>query len=263
MEFLARAMLALSAARVTGSNSSLQRVDNMDFPLSDKESYSLLLLSGGVGLRSAHHEPKQFFELNGHPLIAHTLIAAMKCDAITEIVVNAPNGFEDRTAAILNAYCATKAHRIINPGESRQESCRLLVEAATNSNVIVHEAARPFITGETFTRLIADPAPNCGYFFPIAFSICKVSPVTQLVVHGVPREEVFNIMLPQKFERATLVAAHEKAVAMGKTFTEDAVMCVELLGTQFKALEGEARNLKITTSEDFVIAEQLGRRVSE
>lgn len=229
----------------------------------DTEGYSLLLLSGGVGQRSAHHEPKQFFELNGHPLIAYTLIAAVKCDAITEIVVNAPAGYEERTAAILSAYCATKPHRIIAPGKTRQESCRLLAEAARNRNVIVHEAARPFITGETFARLIAEPEANCGYFFPIAFSICKVSPVTQLVVHGVPREEVFNVMLPQKFERATLVAAHEKAAAMGKTFTEDAVMCVELLGARFKALEGEARNLKITTGEDFVIAEQLGRRFSE
>lgn len=227
------------------------------------DGYSLLLLSGGVGQRSAHHEPKQFYELNGHPLIAYSLIAAMKCDAITEIVVNAPAGYEERTKAILNAYCATKAHRMVEPGKTRQESCFKLAQAATNSHVIVHESARPFITGETFSKLVEETEPNCGYFFPISFSICKISPVTGLVVHGVPRDEVFNVMLPQRFDRATLLAAHEKAARMGKTFTEDAVMCVEMLGARFKALDGEARNIKITTNEDFVIAEQMNRRYAE
>lgn len=225
--------------------------------------YSLLVLSGGIGQRSAHHEPKQFFELNGHPLIAYTLIAAMQVDEIAEIVVNAPPGYEDRTAAILAAYCAAKPYRIVQPGKSRQESCHILAEAASHPQVIVHEAARPFISPATLRKLIAQDAPNCGYFLPLSFSICKISPITGLVVHGVPRDEINNVLLPQKFDRKTLCEAHEKARALGKTFTEDAVMCVEMLGAQVRALEGEARNIKITTREDFIIAEQINRSYSE
>jgi 2-C-methyl-D-erythritol 4-phosphate cytidylyltransferase len=75
----------------------------------------------------------------------------------------------------------------------------------------------------------------------------------------VPRDEVHNILLPQKFDRETLLNAHGKAESIGKKFNEDSVLCVEMLGINFKALPGEPRNIKVTTNADFAVAEQIIR----
>jgi 2-C-methyl-D-erythritol 4-phosphate cytidylyltransferase len=122
----------------------------------DTNRFSFLLLSGGVGQRSDHYEPKQFYELHGHPLIAYSLIAATQVDEIAEIIVNSPPGYEERTENILKAYCRTTSYHIIESGKSRQESCHRLAKAANFAKVIVHEAARPFVTPSSIKELVCE-----------------------------------------------------------------------------------------------------------
>lgn len=222
-----------------------------------KSGASLLLLSGGLGQRTRHHEPKQFYELAGHPIIAHSIIAAIQVYEIAEIVTNAPAGFEERTEHIMRSYCGNKPYKILPPGKTRQESCYILANAASYETVIVHESARPFVDKSMFKELLDCSEPNAGYCLPLAFSICQIDPATNLLTKGLPRNEVFNIQLPQKFDRSTLLAAHEEAKKRGSIQTEDAVMCVEMVGAKFLSLTGSSKNLKVTTEEDFAIAEQI------
>jgi 2-C-methyl-D-erythritol 4-phosphate cytidylyltransferase len=230
---------------------------------SKKSPVSLLLLSGGVGSRSQHSEPKQFFELAGHPMIAHSIIAAIRVDRIKEIVVNAPEGFEERTEHILQSYCGGKPYKLMPPGKTRQESAQILAEAASHDTVIIHEAARPFVNKEMFQELIDNEAENVGFCYPIAFSMCRIDPKTRRIRKGVSREKVFDIQLPQKFNRRILLVAHEIARDRGKMFNEDAVLCVKMAGVEVLSLTGSSRNRKITTQEDFVIAEQMMKRTQE
>lgn len=224
---------------------------------------SFLILSGGVGQRSGHSEPKQFYELSGHPVIAHSIIAAIQVPDVAEIVVNAPPGFEDRTAHIMESYCAGRPWRIVPPGETRQESCRILAEAASHDRVILHEAARPFVDKAMLRQLIDCASPNAGYCHAIPFSMCHVDPETRLISSGVSRDSVFNIQLPQIFERATLTEAHRRAADQGRSYTEDAVMCLEMTGAAVLALTGHSKNLKITSQEDFIIAEHIMKKLDK
>ncbi len=218
---------------------------------------SFLLLSGGVGSRSNHHEPKQFYKLAGHPMIAHSIIAAVRTPHVAEIIVNAPDGFEERTREIMEAYCAGLPYKILPAGASRQESCDTLVEAAEKDVVVLHEAARPFISVDMLTDLITCEAANAGYCHAISFSMCRIDPETRQVMRGVSRDKVFDIQLPQKFDRATLRAAHATARDKGKAYNEDSVMVVELTKQPVLSLEGSSRNRKVTTPEDFIIAEGM------
>ncbi|MBO6897612.1 MAG: 2-C-methyl-D-erythritol 4-phosphate cytidylyltransferase [Shimia sp.] len=218
---------------------------------------SFLLLSGGVGSRSNHHEPKQFYKLAGHPMIAHSIIAAVRTPHVAEIIVNAPEGFEDRTREIMDAYCAGLPYKILPAGETRQESCETLLAAAQKDVVVLHEAARPFISVDMLTDLITCDAENAGYCHAIAFSMCRIDPETRQVMRGVSRDKVFDIQLPQKFDRATLSAAHAKAREKGKAYNEDSVMVVKMTKQPVLSLEGSSRNRKVTTPEDFIIAEGM------
>lgn len=221
---------------------------------------SFLLLSGGLGSRSGNVEPKQFYELAGHPLIAHTLIAVRNIDVIAEIVVNTPPQFEDRTHDLMVNYCGRKPFKVVLAGKTRQESTHLLAQNATYDKIVLHEAARPFATTKMFEDLIAHPKENTGYFAEIPFSMCRIARKRLIVKSGVSREKVFDIQLPQKFNKSTLVTAHDAAVSADLKYTEDAVLVSDQAGVSVHAMVGDSRNLKITNPEDFVIAEQLFRK---
>lgn len=224
---------------------------------SSDQLISLLLLNGGVGSRLALDVPKQFHEVNGHPIMAYTLIAASKIDAISEIVLNAPEGFEARTREILDHYAGGKPVTLVAPGASRQASVHHLLQATTNPRVLIHETARPMVTRAMFQALIDHEADNVGYFDDITFSMCRVDRKTQTVSKNVRREKVFNIQLPQKFDRATLVAAHEGALSKGRIFTEDAVMVHKMTDAKVHVLPGDPRNIKVTTQNDLITISQL------
>ena len=224
---------------------------------SSSQPVSLLLLSGGVGARSKHHEPKQFFELCGHPMMAYAVIAATKVNAITEILVNASEDFHDRTCEIMDHYCGGKPFKVLESGQTRQQSSFILAQAAQSDTVLLHETARPFVTQAMYQALLDDPEENAGYFHSIPFSMCKIDRKTKMVAKGVSREKVFDVQLPQKFNRDSLVAAHHAAIEAGKSYTEDSVMVTKMAGAKVHALIGSSRNLKVTSQVDFTIAESF------
>lgn len=226
-------------------------------------SVSFLLLSGGVGQRSNHHEPKQFYDLQGHPLLAHSVIPAAEELRIGEIITNAPEGFEDRTKELMEAYCGDTPYKVLPAGETRQESCQILAEAASYETVILHEAARPSVDVDTYAVLLDAPELNAGYCSPIPFSMCSINDVTKQIENGVSRDHVFNIQLPQKFDRQILLQAHAAARDAGRSFNEDAVMVTEMTGYTVQSILGQSRNRKITTPEDFFIAEYILTRMKK
>jgi len=230
------------------------KLDNMT--VTSDPFVSLLLLSGGVGARSRHFEPKQFYELAGLPMIAHSIIPAIAETRIGEIVVNAPEGFEERTHEIMKAYCGDKPYQVVECGATRQESSHILTLAARFDTVVLHEAARPFVNLAMYAELINCSEPNAGFCYPIAYSMCEIDFETRLVRNGVSREKIFDIQLPQKFGRATLLAAHEVAIRKEQSFTEDSVMVVTLAETPVLSLRGYSRNRKVTDPEDFFFAER-------
>lgn len=221
--------------------------------VSGKNQTSFLLLSGGIGSRSGYEVPKQFVILNNQPVISYSLVAADNAPEISEIIVNSPDGYHDKTVALLDKYVKKTPARVVSAGHDRQESTHILCLEAKYDTVILHEAARPIISPKTIQNLLNHPKPNVGYCAPINFSMCKVDYETGKITGSVKRSDTQNIQLPQKFDQQTLLEAHRKAINTTERFTEDALLCLSVLGTDVYFCEGEPTNIKITTPADFVI----------
>ena len=146
-------------------------------------------------------------------------------------------------------------HAASSAGASRQESVYLgLGELADHDSIIIHEAVRPLVTVDEFRALIAAPDANAMFGIPIPFTVLKGHDYVEDLLE---RDELVNVQLPQKFDRAKLVAAHEAARREGTSFTEDASLFHHHTGEPVRILPGSERNIKITVPTDIVTAEAI------
>ena len=224
--------------------------------------YSLILLNGGVGARVAAGQPKQFVHVNGLPILVYSLVAADATEGITQIVLNYPPGWQEDVEKIVTDYAMKTPITYVPAGRTRHESVALMVPHCKNDHVIIHESARPLVSHRDFTRLIEHPHPNVSYMLPIPFTVAPVDPESRLVSGYLDRDKLRNVQLPQKFDRATLVKAHEEAQTKSILFTEDATLCV-LSGAEVHFIDGSDRNLKVTTKTDVRLAGFLLANVHE
>jgi 2-C-methyl-D-erythritol 4-phosphate cytidylyltransferase len=145
-------------------------------------------------------------------------------------------------------------------GETRQQSvanglARLGPEAGI---VLVHDAARPFVDAGLIDRVLQVASLGAAAVpgLPLADTV-KETDTAGLVVRTVPRERLVAVQTPQAFPRQMLETAHQRARGdAGGTATDDAALC-ERLGHPVRVVPGSPRNIKITTAEDFVLAEGL------
>ena len=141
-------------------------------------------------------------------------------------------------------------------GDTRQESVARALDAATNDDVVIHEAARPLVRTADFTRLIRSPERNVSYMIPIPFTVAPVDPATNTVTGYLERDRLRNVQLPQKFALADLKRGHDYATANGASFTEDATL-VAVAGAPVHFIDGADTNIKVTTPTDIHLAVSL------
>ena len=215
----------------------------------------MVVLAGGVGKRIGRPFPKQFLLLGGKPLIVHVLEKARVIPAIERVVITCPEAHLEETRRLIANHGFGDRFSCIVGGGSRQESVyKGLTSLEDCDSVIIHEAVRPLVTAAEFETLIAAPDPNAMFGIPIPFTVLKGH---EYVEDLLERDELVNVQLPQKFERAALMAAHEAARRDETTFTEDASLFHRYAGTPVRILPGSERNIKITVPTDIVTAEAI------
>jgi D-ribitol-5-phosphate cytidylyltransferase len=218
-------------------------------------TFGMVVLAGGIGRRIGRPFPKQFLLLGGKPLIVHVLEKARAIPEIAHIVITCPEAHLAETQQLLANHGFDSRFRCIGGGATRQESVYngLLALDGVDS-VVIHEAVRPLVTADEFRGLLASPDENVMYGIPISFTVLRGH---EYVEGLLDREELVNVQLPQKFDRAKLLAAHEAARTAGTSFTEDASLFVHHTGAPVRILPGNERNVKITVPADIVMAEAL------
>jgi len=218
-------------------------------------TFGMVVLAGGIGRRIGRPFPKQFLLLGGKPLLIHVLEKARAIPALEQVVITCPEAHLAETRQLLENHGLDSRFRCIVGGASRQESVYLGLKALEGvDSVVIHEAVRPLVTTDEFRALIGSPDENAMYGIPISFTVLRGH---QYVEGLLDRDELVNVQLPQKFNYAKLVGAHEAAREAGTTFTEDASLFVHHTGEQVRILPGSERNVKITVPADFVMAEAL------
>ena len=199
---------------------------------------------------------KVMAELEGEPMILRTVRTFQNCDAIKEIVVVTR---EDLILPIMR-LCAgmEKVKAVVCGGGSRQESVQLGLNALSNKVklVAVQDGARPLITWEVIDRTIR-AAHNYGAAAP-AIPVKDTVKVVQggLVKETPDRSTLKAVQTPQVFDLSLLRGALKKAKEDGTQVTDDC-SAVERLGMSVRIVEGDERNIKVTTPMDLKIARML------
>ncbi len=145
---------------------------------------------------------------------------------------------------------------VVAGGDSRQQSVRNGLRQVTSDYVVVHDAARPFVTSEMIERTLSslDDAEGAIVATPLDETLKKVA--GDVVEETVSRAHLWRVQTPQSFRTEALREAHDKAAAEGVEVTDDASL-VERNGGRVVVVHSTRANMKLTYPEDFVIAEAM------
>lgn len=220
---------------------------------------SAVITGAGRGLRMGG-VAKQFMDLAGRPVIAHTLAQFQSCALVDEVVVVTPPPDIERVLRdVVERYGFSRVSRVVGGGVTRQESVYngIMATSACADVVIVHDAVRPLVTAEMIES-VARAAVEHGAAIvgvPVKDTI-KAMDEEGFVSGTPPRERLIAAQTPQAFRRDLLIEAHEAARRDGFAGTDDAAL-VERLGARVAVLPGAETNIKLTTADDVVLVERL------
>jgi 2-C-methyl-D-erythritol 4-phosphate cytidylyltransferase len=221
-----------------------------------------IIAAAGSGTRMSGDRPKQFLELAGIPVIFHTLKAFQQCEVIDEVVAVLAAGEIQQFLACAEEYDLRKLVAAVPGGRTRAESVLNGLRSISEGRaeiVAVHDGVRPFVTSDEIAQTI-EAARATGAAILVSTPVDTIKEIEDgLVTRTIDRSIVRNALTPQCFKYELLQRAFEQIDVMDPRLTDEASL-VERLGAPIAVVEGSARNIKITTPADLVIAEQLIKR---
>lgn len=225
-----------------------------------KKKITAIVLAAGSGRRMGGDIPKQYMELSGKPVIYYSLKVFQDSTVDDIVLVVSDEYIEYCRKEIVERYGFSKVTDIISGGRERYDSVRNGLEVCESADyVLIHDGARPLITGDMVKRSIATLEEETGCSVAVkAKDTIKISDENDYGVDTPDRRYVWQVQTPQSFRRRELVAAYEKLVASGDTAITDDTMIMERYGgVKIKLIDGSYANIKITTPEDLALAEVL------
>lgn len=198
-------------------------------------------------------------DLQGKPVIVHTMERFQNASCIDEIVVVARQDRIEIMERLVQKYGINKVSAVVAGGESRMESVQAGLNAASKDTVLaaIQDGARPLVTEEIIKRTV-DKALSyhaAAPAVPVKDTIKVVGPNGR-VESTLDRENLRAVQTPQVFDRDLLVAAWQRARKEKLTYTDDCG-AMEGLGVHVYLTEGSEENLKITTPLDMQVAELI------
>ena len=223
---------------------------------------AVLMVAAGRGARAAGASalPKQYATIGGEPVLTRSLKTFLSHPAIdlVQVVIHPDDrALYDTAVAGLSGPIAPPVHG----GPARQDSVRaglLALKAARPDYVLVHDAARPFVTRELIDRVLAALGQHAGAIaaLPLADSL-KRAGGNGLIAETIERSGLWRAQTPQGFHFSAILDAHQAAAAAGRPdFTDDAAIAA-WAGLAVALVPGEERNFKLTAAEDLAMAERL------
>ena len=218
-----------------------------------------VVVAAGRGYRAGGDMPKQYRAIAGEPVIRPTLTAFLRhpqVDAVQPVIhPDDADAFRVATAGLDNLLPPVPG------GATRQASVRAglqALRAAAPELVLIHDAARPFLSGDLISRAIAAATQHGAAVPAIAITdTVKQIDAQDMISETLDRSRLRTVQTPQAFAYDLIVALHGRAAAAGREdFTDDAALA-EWAGHRVNAFPGESTNVKLTTNDDFERAEML------
>jgi 2-C-methyl-D-erythritol 4-phosphate cytidylyltransferase len=218
--------------------------------------------AAGLGTRMGAETPKQFLELDGTPIVIHSVRRIASCPQITDIILATRADVVAALEERVRGEKFTQRVRVVRGGDTRQDSVAVaLAEVGDDVEIVlVHDAVRPFVTVEQVSRVIEE-ARRCQAAIlgiPAMDTVKEVKRASlpedvALVTATVPRERVVLAQTPQAFSTRLLKEAFSRATVDGVTASDEAGL-VERMGHDVHVVLGSERNIKITKPADMELA---------
>jgi 2-C-methyl-D-erythritol 4-phosphate cytidylyltransferase len=213
-----------------------------------------VIVAGGQGTRMGTAVPKQFLELDGKPVLYHTINAFVKALAQVRIVLVLPAHQISYAQMVLQSFPERIDLTIVSGGETRFHSVQNgLKDIPEDAVVMVHDGVRPLVSTELIERCYKQ-ALEQGSAIPAIAVTDSMRLITEEGTEPVDRSQLRVIQTPQTFKASILLPAMQQHYQ--QSFTDEATV-VEALGEEVFLIEGDKRNIKITTPEDLIVAEAL------
>ncbi len=213
-----------------------------------------LIAAGGKGTRMKSPLPKQFVELDGKPVLLHSLDAFFQYDPTLHITVVLSRELHNQWKSICHEHDCQIDHQLVDGGPTRFHSVKNGLKHIPNDSLVaIHDAVRPLISEKLIGRLY-DFAQKFGSAIPVIESPDSLRMVDHALSSPLPRQQVRLVQTPQCFHASLLKRAYNTGYK--ERFTDDASV-LEEMGERLYLIEGEKENLKITTMTDLFAAEGI------
>src|SRR4051812_33385545 len=220
-------------------------------------TYQVIIPAAGLGKRMQVGKNKLLLELNGVPVLVHTLRVFENDEACKSIILAIHPQDEKEINGLLKKYQISKVSDLVPGGDERQHSIyNALKTVKADGIILVHDAARPFIHKDCIHRLAqkAVEASAAIIGVPVKDTMKKVN--DGVVAETVERSSLWAVQTPQAFRISLLKKAYQKAEEDKYLGTDDASL-VERLDFPVAIVEGDYDNIKLTTPEDLYFAEAI------
>lgn len=225
------------------------------------DAFAVILPAAGRSVRFGGGRSKLLAPLVGQPVLRHSVRAFLqRTDVAALIIAAASDDFSELSAAI-GPHPEANRLRFCRGGDCRAQSVRNALQLVPPDVrwVAVHDAARPLVSQKLIDRTFA-AARQYGAAVPalaVDLTIKQAAgPLPAQVQRTLPRHELWAMQTPQAMQREALLAAFDACSLPLDQVTDDAQL-LELAGRDVWLVEGEQRNLKITTPADLRIAEMM------
>lgn len=249
----------------------------MSSPAGSPPDVGVVVVAAGAGVRAGPGEPKQFRPIHGVPMLLRALRPFTAHPEVRQVVVALPPGYAERPPEWLGKLRGERLGFVAG-GAQRVDSVRAGLQAlpADIAVILVHDAARPFVSRGTIDAVIARARAGVGAVaaVPASDTLKEVgqgtTQLTPRVARTVDRDRIWRAQTPQGFPRHMLNDAYAQLAARANGGAappppppppgDDAEVC-ERAGFPVELIPDSPYNFKVTTADDFRIAEALAREL--
>ena len=219
-----------------------------------------IILASGTGERFGEKIPKQFYKFEGKTILEHSIDAFENNKNIDEIILVTNSKFRDLAEEILKNNDYKKVTKLLNGGKTRVESSYVgTSEAPEESNVLIHDAVRAFVT----QKIIDDNIEALKKYEAVGTAIDTVDTIIQVDENNVitaipPRKFLKRVQTPQSFRANLIKKAHEMALKdEDANFTDDCGLILRYNLAPIHIVDGDELNVKITHKNDLNVIKNM------
>jgi 2-C-methyl-D-erythritol 4-phosphate cytidylyltransferase len=215
-----------------------------------------IIVAAGSGVRMGASVPKQFIEIAGKPILQHTLERFEACTWVTDVCVILPAAFVDLYRVKILEWGISKLAAVTVGGAERHQSVLAGLEALSDDTeiVMIHDGVRPFVSD----RILRESIDAARQFGAVVVGLPPKDTIKQadypMITQTLDRNHLIQAQTPQTFRTEVIRRAYQFAGESGHYSTDDAAL-VEQMGGEVVVVNGDWKNIKITSPEDLIIAE--------